>query len=212
MIARINGQLESVLKESVLLRVEGGLTYQVLVPSYVVPQLAGQIGSSVTLHTLYYLESQNQGATMTPRLAGFLSEVDRDFFELFTTCKGIGNRKALRAMTIATDQIAAAIADRDVSLLQTMPEIGRRTAETVVATLHGKVDRFATSTAFGGDAQSGQSPTSNISREALAVLMQLGEARTEAVNWIDRVMRDPDNQPVDVEELVRRVFVVKAGA
>lgn len=212
MIARINGQVESVLKDSVLVRMEGGLTYQVLVPSYVLPQLAGKIGSSVMLHTLYYLESQNQGATMTPRLAGFLSEADRDFFELFTTCKGIGNRKALRAMTIATDQIAAAIADRDVALLQTMPEVGRRTAETIVATLHGKVDRFVTATAFAGGGLSEVATTSSISREALAVLMQLGEGRTEAVNWIDRVMRDPDNQPEDVEELVRRVFVVKAGA
>lgn len=209
MIAQIDGVLESVSQESALVRVEGGLTYQVLVPSYVVPQLAGQVGSPVTLHTLYYMDSQNQGATITPRLAGFVTEIDREFFELFTTCKGIGNRKALRAMTVATEQIAAAIADRDVALLQSMPEIGRRTAETIVATLHGKVDRFAAAAAFGGADQA--APMSNLSREALEVLLQLGENRADAMKWIDRVMRDPDDRPEDVEELVRRAFVTKAG-
>ena len=120
MIARLDGVLESVGEGAALVRVDGGLTYEVLVPSYAEAELAGRVGEPVSLHTLYYLESQNQGATMTPRLAGFVSIEDRRFFELFTTCKGIGNRKALRAMTLGTDQIAAAIADRDVATLQSV--------------------------------------------------------------------------------------------
>ena len=86
---------------------------------------------------------------MIPRLAGFLSVEDRAFFELFTTCKGIGNRKALRAMSLDVGQLAGAISDRDIALLQTLPDIGRRTAETIIATLHGKVDRFLNHRGFG---------------------------------------------------------------
>ena len=147
--------LEAVDGGSALVRVDGGLTYEVLLPTYATAELSGQLGQVVELHTLHYLESQNQGATMQPRLAGFATVVDRDFFELFTTCKGIGNRKALRAMAISTEQIASAIADRDVAMLQTLPEIGRRTAETIVAALHGKVDRFVGAAAFGGAGATG---------------------------------------------------------
>lgn len=220
MIARIHGILEALTSDAALIQLEGGLTYQVLLPAYSAAQLGGAIGQPVTLHTLYYLQSQDQGATMIPRLAGFASESDRDFFELFTTCKGIGNRKALRAMAIATDQIAAAIADRDIAMLQSLPEIGKRTAETIVATLHGKVDAFVSAAAFGttGAASAvtrggtpATAPANAMAREALEVLMQLGENRVQAVNWIDQALRDPNDRPADVQDLVTRVYRIKSG-
>lgn len=214
MIAKLQGVLEAVEAGSAMVRVDGGLTYEVLLPTYATAELADQIGQVVELHTLHYLESQNQGATLQPRLAGFATVIDREFFELFTTCKGIGNRKALRAMALSTEQIAGAIADRDVAMLQSLPEIGRRTAETIVATLHGKVDRFAGAAAFGSTETSGSQPPAPgvaMAREALEVMMQLGENRTQAVNWIDQALRDPDNRPDDVQDLVARVYRIKAG-
>ena len=59
-------------------------------------------------------------------------------------------------MTMTTGQIAAAIVDRDVAMLQSLPEIGKRTAETIIAALHDKVDAFAGASAFapaGNDAE-----------------------------------------------------------
>jgi Holliday junction DNA helicase RuvA len=213
MIARIEGTLESMAGDAALIAPGngGGLTYRVLVPAYATAELATRVGETVTLHTLVYFESHGQGATMIPRMLGFTSEQDRAFFELFTTCKGIGQRKALRAMTLRTDQIAAAIADRDVSMLQTLPEVGKRTAETIVATLHGKVDPFVSAATYGGgDAKA--APVGGVARETLEVLMQLGENRTQAIKWIDQAMRDPDDRPADVEELVKRVYAIKSGA
>lgn len=214
MIARLEGILEEVSSDAALVRVDGGLTYEVLLPAYSTAQLASQVGQVVKLHTLHYCESQNQGATLTPRLAGFANVTDRDFFVLFTTCKGIGNRKALRAMAMSTEQIAAGIADRDAALLQSLPEIGRRTAETIIATLHGKVDRFVSAAAFGtasGTDARQPTPAVAMAREALEVLMQLGENRTQAVAWIDQALRDPDDRPEDVEALVTRAYRIKGG-
>ena len=68
------------------------LTYELLVPGADQQRLATMIGESVTFHTLHYLENCNQGAAYLPRLIGFTSPADREFFELFTTVKGIGNR------------------------------------------------------------------------------------------------------------------------
>ena len=220
MIAKIQGILDELLEGAALVRTEGSLTYEVLLPAYAAARLGGSIGQPVTLHTLYFIEGQAQGTTMTPRLAGFLTTEDRRFFELFTTCKGIGNRRALRAMTLETSSIAAAIADRDATLLQSLPEVGKRTADTIIATLRGKVDPFVSAAAYGrrdgdGDGQGRTTATpgqgSTIERGALEVLLQLGENRTQCINWIDQVMRDED-RPTDAEGLIARVYRIKGGA
>jgi Holliday junction DNA helicase RuvA len=164
------------------------------------------------------MESHNQGASFLPRRAGFLTPEDRDFFELFTTVKGVGNRKALRALAMDMGQIAMAIADRDAAMLQSLPEIGKRTAETIIATLHGKVDRFATAGAFSRSTavdasanDANDAPSTGMAREALEVLMQLGENRAQAVNWINTALADPDDRPTGVQELVERCFRIRAG-
>lgn len=220
MIARLQGVLAELDASGALIGAEGGLTYRVLLPAYTAGRLGGSIGQRVDLHTLYYIESQNQGATLLPRLVGFLTPQDRDFFELFTTCKGIGNRRALRAMAVATEQLAAAIADRDLATLQSLPEIGRRMAETIVATLHGKVDHFLVSGSFAVAAGSSQghetsqrqgSAYGNLAREGLEVLLQLGENRLQAVTWIDQALRDEKDRPQSVQDLVARVYRLKAG-
>lgn len=213
MIARIEGVLETITGSVLLVRPAGGLVYEVMVSAYAAARLGGSIGQPVTLHTLHYLESQNQGASFQPRLAGFLTREDREFFELFTSVKGIGNRRALRSMTLASDQIAAAIAERDLAMLQSLPEIGRRLAETIVATLHGKVDRFISLSApvIGGKPAPDAPPAARtLTRDALDVLVQLGENRAQALAWIDQVLRDaPDDPPTDTQDLIARVYRLK---
>ena len=212
MICRITGQLEAIEGGKARLALDGGLTYEVLLPAYASARLGASIDSPVTLHTLHFLEGSSQGTSFVPRLAGFLTATDKAFFELFTTVKGIGARKALRAMTLDTAQIANAIADRDTKMLQTLPEIGKRMSETIVATLHGKVDAFVSGASAGESASSGKVPPPGraASREALEVLLQLGENRTQAVAWIDQVLtRDPEID--DAQVIITEVFKVKSG-
>jgi len=219
-IAKIGGILESVQDGGVLVRTDGGLTYEVLMPAYTVARLGESLGSPIELHTLYFIEGQAQGTTMSPRLAGFLTPEDRRFFELFITCKGIGNRRALRAMALETAQIAAAIVDRDATMLQSLPEIGKRTAETIIATLRGKVDGFASSRSYGtasdrGEDVAGDGATATgsgaMAREALEVLLSLGESRAQCVVWIDKVLWN-EEKPADTQELISRVYGIKSGS
>ena len=141
MISRLTGQLAAVDGERIVLEA-GPAGFEILVPASDSERYGQEIGRSITVYTLLIIDSQNQGASLTPRLLGFRSETDRAFFELFVTCKGIGHRKALRAMSLPAGLIAGAISGRDVATLQTLPEIGKRTAETIIASLSGKVDRF----------------------------------------------------------------------
>ncbi len=211
MICRIEGLLETITDGRAYVALEGGLTYELLLPGFVAARLGGQIGSPVSLHTVHFLEGSAQGANMIPRLAGFSSIEAKAFYELFTTVKGIGPRKALRALAIDHQQIARAIAERDVKMLQSLPEIGKRMAETIVATLHGRVDAFIGEAASSGAAEGKPTvPMRDAAREALEVLVQLGENRPQAARWIDAVLTaHPDLD--DAQQIITQALTTKAG-
>jgi len=142
MITRINGILEQAGEGTVHVRV-GDVVYELLVPACDEAEWMSSVGTGVSLHTLHYLESQGQGASFWPRLIGFREPGDRDFFDLFTSVKGIGMRRALRSIAIPPARIAEAIVVRDTALLMSLPEIGKKTAETMVLELRDKVTSFA---------------------------------------------------------------------
>jgi len=190
MITRLTGQIERVDGLSLVIGLPGGaLAYQVLVPAYLAERLAGQVGQvgqPITLSTLEYLESQGQGSSFIPRLVGFQTDSERRFFELLTTVKGIGNRKALRAMSIEPARIAAAIQSRDTRALTQLPEIGKRMAETVVAELSGKVAAFLTAAEV--KSLHGVSPyaPNPLGEDAVEALQALGESRGDAETLVAR--------------------------
>lgn len=217
MICRIQGVLESIDEgRARLTPVGAGLSYEVLLPAFAAAKLGGAIDTEITLHTHQFFEASGQGTNMTPRLAGFLTPDHRAFYELFTTVKGIGPRKALRALALDPAHLAAAIAERDVTTLQTLPEIGKRMAETIVATLHGKVDRFLAGQPTGRDAgEAGEPadappPPGAASREALEVLVQLGEARPQAARWIDQVLTKHPGLD-DPQQIITEALRLKAS-
>jgi len=218
MITRISGTLLSLQDSTAEVDLGNGLTYALLVPGFVAARLGGSLDQPVTLHTLQFFEGNAQGSTMYPRLAGFMSQEDRAFFELFITCKGLGPKKALRAMSLPTHQIAGAIADRDATLLQSLPEIGKRTAETIIVSLRGKVDAYldAPAATTSGVSESDISTETlsgaggGLAREALGVLLELGENRQQALQWIDRVLSQ-DDAPRDASAVVTEVYRIKAG-
>lgn len=202
MLTRLRGLLESVDAARAVVS-SGDLSYECLLSGHDSARLRPLVGDPIELHVLHYLESQSNGAILRPRLIAFASPEDRTFFELFTTVKGIGYRKALRALQLPLATIAAAIAARDVDTLRTLPEIGKRTAETIVLELHDKV----------GDVHldhASPEPDSvrGASKEAVQVLVQLGEGRLRALELVERVGRaDPSIESPD--ELVSAALRLK---
>ncbi|HRP62626.1 MAG TPA: helix-hairpin-helix domain-containing protein [Phycisphaerales bacterium] len=207
MISRLEGELIAVAPGRVELRC-AHIAYELLVPACDVQRLATMIGETVEFHTLHYLEGQGQGASYLPRLIGFASPDDRAFFELFTTVKGLGNRKALRALELPFTDIAAAIASRDADLLVSLPEIGKRTAETIIVELSGKVDRFVEVKHVRNGTTEVQGATAALIRDAVGVLVQLGEAKLTARHLVERALAaDPQlNSP---DQVVAAAFRLK---
>ena len=214
MICRLVGTVEGVEGNAVVLdQPDQGLARQVLVPAYLAERLAGDRGRSVTLHTLEYLEAQGQGSSFIPRIVGFSRPEDRRFFEIFTSVKGLGNRKALKAIALPPSEIAAMVAAKDARGLQRLPEIGKRLAETIIAELTGKLDAFVDPGVIVEG--KGSIPTTKLSiptgaaaavEDALAVLMELGQTQAEAERAIERALRGADPESLSGEDLVAKVF------
>ena len=196
MLARIRGKLESIDANTAVIATDSGRAYEVLLPAVHADAMGVHIGQTVTLHTIQYLEAQAQGSSYVPRLIGFPTLEDRRFFELFTTVKGLGAKRALRALRAPFAHIAGAVAARDAKFLQTLPEIGKRLAETIVVDLHGKVDPFLVPDRAGGDAsgtiESKAIPgaLSDAARQAVDALVHLGDSRADAEELVRRAVAD----------------------
>jgi Holliday junction DNA helicase RuvA len=191
MITKITGVLNRVLDDEVRLQV-GGLEYQVLVAENVRRRIQGQIGQEVTLHTCHYLDGNPMQGRVVPRLLGFATEVELDFFDLFCTVDKVGARKALKAMVRPVKEIADAIQRQDAKWLTTLPGVGAATAEQIIATLRRKVTRFALMPGPEGAAPAraaGSAGTDGgVIEEAYQALLSVGHSPVEARHRLDQVL------------------------
>lgn len=218
MLARISGTLDRIEQNTALIAIPGAapgveLAYEVMLPAYLAEELAERTGTLITLHTFQYLEQHAQGTSFTPRIAGFASEQDRRFFSLFTTVKGVGNKRALRALAAPIADVARAITLRDTATLQSLPEIGKRLAETIVVELQGKVSAFAAEAPVSASGTVEGKPgaaglAGEPARRAAAALVRLGETEASAESLLRRAMEsDPELRTAD--ELVAAALAVR---
>jgi Holliday junction DNA helicase RuvA len=205
MIAQIEGTLTDLNEDSAWVQT-GAVCYELMLPGYAVVQLSGQIGRPVTLCTFEYYEGTLGGGNLIPRMVGFLNRSERDFFAIYTTVKGMGIKKALKSLALPIERIASAIETGDEKLLATLPGIGKKMAQMIVAELGGKLKRYAHETVE----PQGRTAFSIFQTEALEILIAWGEKRAEAMELIELTCRKhPDIKTA--EELVPLVYRVKQG-
>jgi Holliday junction DNA helicase RuvA len=114
--------------------------YEVLLPAVVMKSLQNQsIGGQVSLY-IFFHQTERQPK---PVLIGFNLEVEREFFQYFISVEDIGPLKAVKALEVPVREIATAIESGDIGKLTQLKGIGRRTAQKVIATLGGKMGKFA---------------------------------------------------------------------
>src|SRR4051794_25446739 len=182
MISALTGMLHRVDEDRVQLRV-GPIVYEALVPASDVPLLHAGVGAEMTFHTILYLEGDSSGGNIDPKLIAFLRIEDKQFFQKFITVKGIGPKKALKALIYPAGEIAQAIESKDAKFLKGLPQIGNRMAEQIVAELAGKVKEFATG--LTGAGRAAPASRSALEEDAIAALMALGERRVDAEHLLD---------------------------
>ncbi|MFM8285026.1 MAG: Holliday junction branch migration protein RuvA [Planctomycetaceae bacterium] len=203
MIKRLTGVLERVDPAGIDLAV-GAVVHELLVPDMVRRELQGRAGATVTLHTLEFLEGTPGRGNLVPRLVGFLSEVEREFFDLICEVDGVGVRKALRAMVRPVGEIATAIEEQDAATLATLPGIGAATAERMIAKLRRRMPKFAL--AVRRDVPLAAPSAGDILAETFAVLRSIGHSETDARRLVDglRGSKKPWKDPQEALEAIYR--------
>ena len=174
-----------------------------LIPEFTRRQLQSRVGEEVSLHTIDYFEGNPMQGRMTPRLVGFLSEVEREFFELFCSVDGVGVKKALRAMVRPVREVATAIEEQDATVLSSLPGVGPATAERIIAKLRRKVPKFALLVAR--EEGSPHDVDTDVVRETFEVLRSLGHSESDSRRLIDAALAKKKKYK-DVEELIQAVY------
>lgn len=184
MITRITGKLIRLGEDMARLEV-GALEYELYVPEFVRRQLQSSLGAEVSLKTIHYIEGNPQGSRLTPRLIGFLSDAEIEFFDLVCSVDGMGVKKTLRAMVRPVREVAEAIEEQNVKELSLLPGIGPAMSERIVAKLRRKMAKFALMIAK--DLPQAAPSERSVLNEAFEALLSLGYNSVEAREKIDTV-------------------------
>jgi Holliday junction DNA helicase RuvA len=202
LITKITGQLAALYDDSLTLRIDA-FEYEVLIPEFTRRRLQQELNNQVSLHTIEYLEGNPMQGRMTPRLIGFLTEVEREFFELFCSVDGVGAKKALRAMVRPVKEVATAIEEQDVKVLSALPGIGPAIAERIIAKLRRKVPKFALMVAREEQYEAEVEP--DVVAETFELLRSLGHSESDARRLLDAALSSKKKYK-DVQSLIEAIY------
>jgi len=203
MIAQIEGILQG-RGEGYLLVACHGMTYQIQVPPLVFDALQQvQEGEKVALETVHYFALEQTRAT--PILLGFENTLEKEFFEKLLTVPKMGPKGALGLLTQPVSAIAGAVENADHKFLESLPGVGKQRARDMIATLQGKLARFALLQDGGAVGGPPTASISNVGQEALQILLALGHKRADAERMVQETLATVPDCP-DAESLVRVVY------
>ncbi len=184
MIGYLEGNVLQYESDGILL-LSGHIGYEILLNPLMMEKIkASDSDESLISLYIYYHQTDRQPK---PVLIGFETIDQKQFFQTFITVDAIGPMKAAKAMTRPINEIANAIEKKDVSFLVGLSGIGKRTAEKIIATLHGKVEKYISTVSDTSPAQSETLPglLPGITLQVTDVLVnQLGHSQASAKRMI----------------------------
>jgi Holliday junction DNA helicase RuvA len=188
-------------KHTDILRIEtGGVEWNIACPVLDMEKFPplGEEGRVFTW--LYHREDQM-------KLFGFADERRRATFLELLKVEGVGPKGALRIMGgIGQDDFEAALENGDIARLESVPGLGKKTAQKMVLALKGKLSFAASSGAEGDSSPFG---------ELAAALVQMGYDRKQADRALTKADAETDHsvQGAEREQLLfKRAIVSLSGA
>ena len=132
MIARLQGKLEAIAADSVIVNVNG-VGFQVFLPTSTLSTI-GNVGKEVKLYTHLHVREDIMA------LYGFGSADELRLFQIITSVSGIGPKLGLAMLSaMNTDQLTMAIATGNADLLTDIPGVGKKIASRIVLELKDKI-------------------------------------------------------------------------
>lgn len=175
-------------------------------PSHAVLETHG-IGYKVSIPLSNFAKLPQQGKEMLLYVStviredahksyGFVTKIERDFFEKLIDVSGIGPKTALALIGhMELTDLQFAIAQSNITLLSKVPGIGKKTAERLVVELKDKTVKLAeTSIAI---------PTGkkDLFSDALGALVNLGYHPLQAQKAVKQILAESEKEP-DLASLI----------
>jgi len=193
MIAYLEGRVIKKESDRIVL-LAGSVGYEILLPEIVMNAFQSRIHEELVSLFIYYHQTERQPK---PTLIGFNHEIEKDFFQQFITVEAIGPLKAVHALSVPVRDIAIAIENKDIKRLSRLKGIGNRTSQKIVATLHGKMKKYALMHQSEPESDASKqldSTLDDIKLQVLDVLVnQLGHRQAEADEMIENALKNSEN-------------------
>ncbi|MDR2861808.1 MAG: Holliday junction branch migration protein RuvA [Syntrophobacterales bacterium] len=202
MIARIDGLL--IEKTPACIIVEAmGIGYEIIVPLTTFYELP-EINQKVVLKIHTHIRED----AMT--LFGFLTQKEKDVFQLLITVTGIGPKLAINIIS-GTDfsDLVSSIAHGDLDRLVRIPGVGRKTAERIIFDLRDK-KIIGLSTEWGEEASGVSEDTRLIKEDALSALVNLGYKQQRISDVLDQVLRDTEAENASLDIILKKSLKILA--
>ena len=207
MIGRIKGQLIEKKSDNVVIDVHG-IGYVVYVTEKTARSLTldNQSGDISLYSELIVKEDLLQ-------LVGFLTQTEKNWFNLLRSVQGIGAKVALTILnTLDTDELLRAIRVKNELAFSSVSGIGSRMAQRLVVELSGRKDLIALEDEETGEIKDesneqtiGIIKRKEIQQDALSALQNLGFKPAEAKSAIDKILtlKDLNDASLLVKEALR---------
>ncbi len=183
MIASLEGTVTQVLEDSIVLNVSG-VGFRIFVPRLVCQET--EVFESKTLFT--HLVVREDALT----LFGFDTIEERDLYVMLLGANGVGPRTALAVIsTMSPGLIRKAVLSNEADLFTRVPGIGKKTAQSLVLHLSGKIKGEYVET-LSGDRE--------LDADVITALTGLGYSIVEAQAAIQTL---PKDAPKDLEGRLR---------
>jgi holliday junction DNA helicase RuvA len=174
-----------------------GVGYRVFVPLSTYYRLPEE-QAEVRLHTATHVRED------ALHLYGFLTEHERDLFDLLRGVSGIGPRLAINILSgITADELVPAIGRGDLVRLSAIPGVGRKTSERIVLELKEKV--LSLREAMEVAAAPERDPGDGVLQDVISALLNLGYSRAQASRAASSAVRAVDGDQ-DFEKVVKQAL------
>ncbi|TDJ51900.1 MAG: Holliday junction branch migration protein RuvA [Nitrospina sp.] len=193
MIAHLKGRLLHKSPVSLVVDVQG-VGYEVFIPLTAYYQLP-ECGATIALFIHTHLREESL------KLFGFLNAEEKQMFELLIRISKVGPKIALAILSGMTAQdLTQAVFNNDISTLNTIPGVGRKTAERLALELKDKLSEMNLQPQTTA-AATGSAPGNGLRDDAVSALVNLGYKKAQAEQALRKVWRD-EARP-SLEELIR---------
>jgi Holliday junction DNA helicase RuvA len=174
-----------------------GVGYEVLVPLTTSATLPPP-NSSLRLLTVFHVREEAHV------LYGFATEADRDMFRTLTGVSGVGPKTALAALScLGGHDLASAIGRGDIAAIKSIPGVGQKLANRIVAELEDRLGNRAGGASLGTGVGRQAADGAQILCDAEMALIALGFKPTVAGRIIADVVRANPAMRNDLDALIR---------